>query len=86
MPYGKAPADKPFFSDHDPLALAPFLNDESIHKRPYVKAIAYPYPDEKAIDYDEGPFMDTFSPANHKFGPYPPIINFWKSKGMKPAY
>ena len=86
MPYGIATPDKPFLSDEDALDLAAFVNDDQIHKRPYVKTIAYPYPEEKAIDYDEGPFMDTFSATQHKFGPYPPIIDFWKNKSRKPVY
>lgn len=86
MPYGKASWDKPFLSDEEALDLAAFVNDDVIHKRPYIKTIAYPYPEEKAIDYDEGPFIDTFSAAHHKFGPYAPIIDFWKKKGMRPVY
>jgi thiosulfate dehydrogenase len=86
MPYEKATSDKPFLSDEEALDIAAFINDDAIHTRPYVKTSDYPYPEEKAIDYDNGPFMDTFSVAHHKFGPYPSIINFWKSKGMKPIY
>ncbi|MDQ3683900.1 MAG: c-type cytochrome [Bacteroidota bacterium] len=86
MPFGKATWDKPFLSDEEALDIAAFVNDDVIHKRPYIKTTAYPYPEEKAIDYDEGPFVDTFSAAHHKFGPYTPIINYWKNKGMKPMY
>ncbi len=86
MPYDKATADKPFLSDEEALDIAAFVNDDRIHKRPYVEAVAYPYPQEKAIDYDRGPFMDTFTAAQHKFGPYKPIIDYWKNKVRKPAY
>jgi thiosulfate dehydrogenase len=86
MPYGKATPDSPFLSDHEALDLAAFINDDVIHKRPFVQSIDYPYPDEKAIDYDRAPFMDRFSVMQHKFGPYPPIIAFWKKNGMKPVY
>lgn len=86
MPYGKATADKPFLSDDEALDIAAFVNDDRMHNRPYVKTLEYPYPEEKAIDYDEGPFIDTFSATQHKFGPYPPIITFWKNKGMRSVY
>jgi thiosulfate dehydrogenase len=51
MPFGKATADKPFLSDEEALDIAAFINDDTKHKRPYVKTIAYPHPEEKAIDY-----------------------------------
>ena len=86
MPYGKATWDKPFLSDEEALDLAAFVNDDAIHKRPGVESLAYPHPEEKAIDYDGGPFIDTFSVPQHKFGPYQPIIDFWRMKGMKPVY
>ncbi len=86
MPYGKATPDSPFLTDNEALDLAAFINDDVIHKRPFVQSIDYPYPAEKAIDYDRAPFMDSFSVMQHKFGPYPPIIAFWKKNGMKPVY
>ncbi len=86
MPHGKATADKPFLSDEEALDLAAFVNDDAIHNRPFVNTFDYPHPQEKAIDYDKGPFRDTFSVIQHKFGPYQPIIDFWKIKGMKPVY
>ncbi len=86
MPYGKATPERPFLSDEEALDVAAFVNDDVIHKRPYVEAFDYPHAQEKAIDYDIGPFIDTFSVTQHKFGPYPPIIDFWKKKGLKPVY
>ncbi|MBD0288104.1 MAG: c-type cytochrome [Flavisolibacter sp.] len=86
MLYDKATPGKPFLSDGAALDLAAFVNDDRIHKRPYVNDVAYPHPKEKAIDYDKGPFADSFSMSEHKFGPYQPIIDFWKKKGMKAVY
>lgn len=86
MPYGKTNWDRPFLSDEDALDLAAFINNDAIHKRPGVKKFDYPNPQEKSIDYATGPFADTFSTAQHKYGPYPPIISYWKNKGMKPDY
>jgi thiosulfate dehydrogenase len=86
MPYGKATADKPVLSDDEALDVAAFVNDDRVHERPNVKTLEYPHPEEKAIDYNKGPFVDTFSATQHKFGPYPPIITFWRNRGMKPSY
>ena len=86
MPYGKATWEKPFLSDEEALDIAAFVNDDAIHKRPGVESFDYPYAEEKAIDYSIGPFNDTFSIMQHKFGPYQPIITYWKNKGMKPVY
>lgn len=86
MPFDKATADKPFLTDAQALDIAAFVNDDNIHFRPDIKSFDYPNPIEKAIDYGVAPFADTFSTAQHKNGPYLPIINYWKAKGWKPAY
>jgi len=86
MPFGKATWDKPFLSDEDALDIAAFINDDAIHLRPNVKNFDYPWPEEKAIDYDKGPYSDTFTTATHKLGPYQPIVTYWKNKGIKPIY
>jgi thiosulfate dehydrogenase len=86
MPYDKSTADKPFLTDQESLDVAAFINDDSLHRRPFVKSYDYPNIVEKAIDYDKGPFADAFSEHQHKYGPYPQIIEEWKAKGMKPVY
>ncbi|NML38794.1 c-type cytochrome [Chitinophaga sp. G-6-1-13] len=86
MPFDKTGEGKPFLSDKDALDIAAFVNDDNIHKRPDPKTFDYPHPAEKAIDYDHKPFADTFSVAQHKYGPYQPIIDYWKTKGMRPVY
>jgi thiosulfate dehydrogenase len=86
MPYGKATPEKPFLTDEEALDIAAFINDDRLHERPWVASADYPFPEEKAIDYDKGPFVDTFSAIQHKFGPYQPIIDYWKNKGWKPVY
>ena len=86
MPYDKVMVGKPFLTDEQALDIAAFVNNDEIHKRPNPKTFDYPYAIEKAIDYDKAPFIDTFSIAQHKYGPYQPIIDFWKEKGMKPVY
>ncbi|MGE7777169.1 c-type cytochrome [Chitinophaga sp. NPDC101104] len=86
MPFDKATWEKPFLSDEDALDIAAFVNDDSRHPRPNPKTFDYPHIDEKALDYDKGPFADTFSVSTHKYGPYKPMISYWKSKGQKVTY
>jgi thiosulfate dehydrogenase len=86
MPFDKATWDKPFLTDEEALDIAAFVNDDNIHPRPDVKSFDYPHCEEKAIDYDRGPFVDSFTTTQHKFGPYQPIIAFWKSNGLNPVY
>jgi len=86
MPYDKATHDQPFLTSAEALDLAAFINDDQIHQRPYVKEFQYPNPEEKAIDYDRGPFKDPFTDKQHKYGPYKPIAEYWKGKGVEPTY
>lgn len=86
MPYDKATHDKPFLTPAQALDLAAFINDDKIHQRPYVKEYQYPNPEEKAVDYDRGPFKDPFSDKQHKYGPYKPIIDYWRGKGIEPSF
>ena len=86
MPYDKTTEGKPFLTPEDAFDVAAFVNDDDLHKRPFVKEYQYPNAEEKAIDYDQGPYADTFSVKQHKYGPYQPIVDYWKSKGMKISY
>lgn len=85
MPDKKAFWDKPFLSDEQAIDVAAFVNDDSIHTRPLKKhkeIVDYPDIKAKAIDYGIGPFVDTFSAIQHKFGPYKPIINYHKAHNL----
>ena len=73
-------------SDEEAFDIAAFVNDDAIHVRPNPITYDYPNPSEKAIDYGTPPFADTFSASAHKYGPYQPIIQYWKQKGLKPKY
>lgn len=86
MPYDSATWNKPVLTDEEAFDVAAFLNDDRIHYRPQPVSFDYPKPGKKPIDYDRGPFADTFSAMQHKFGPWQPIIDYWKKKGMKPSY
>lgn len=86
MPFDSASWDKPVLTDEEALDVAAFVNDDSIHFRSSPKNFDYPVAKHKAIDYGKGPFADTFSAEQHKFGPYQPIIDYWKKAGLKPTY
>jgi thiosulfate dehydrogenase len=86
MPYDKATHNKPYLTSAQALDLAAFINDDKIHQRPFVKEYQYPNAEEKAIDYDRGPFKDPFTEQQHKYGPYKPIVDYWKGKGIEPSY
>ncbi|MGJ7030511.1 c-type cytochrome [Niabella hirudinis] len=80
MPFDSATHLKPVLTHTQALDIAAFINNDAIHQRPDVNEFQYPNYEEKDIDYDRGPFADTFSAAQHKYGPYPPIIEYRKAK------
>jgi cytochrome c len=85
MPYKIATWQKPFLSDEQCLDVAAFINDDRIHFRPDKKNRSIPdYPDArtKPIDYGFGPFIDTFSEMQHKFGPFKPIVEYRKANKL----
>jgi thiosulfate dehydrogenase len=86
MPHDMAKWYQPILTDEQCFDVAAFVNNDVIHKRPNPKTFDYPNIAHKNIDYGKGPFIDTFSEAQHKYGPYQPIIDYWKSKGWKPEY
>lgn len=86
MPYDKATHTNPMLTTKEAVDLAAFINDDSIHKRPTLSELQYPSIEEKPIDYDQGPFIDSFSEKQHKYGPFKPIIEAYKRKGLKISY
>ncbi len=86
MPHDLAKWYQPILSDEECFDVAAFVNNDDIHKRPSPPTYDYPNIKDKNIDYGKGPFIDTFSEQQHKYGPWKPIINYWKSKGWKPIY
>lgn len=88
MPYNIARWDKPVLTDEEAIDVAAFINDDRIHERPrkFNKNANYPNFKNKPIDYDEGPFPDTFSEFQHKFGPYQPIVENHQKKSLPVKY
>lgn len=85
MPDKKAFWSKPFLTDEQCVDVAAFINDDRIHSRPEKRDKTIPdYPEIKVkpIDYATGPFLDSFSELQHKFGPYQPIVDYHKAHGL----
>lgn len=83
MPHLIAYWDKPVLTDAEAIDVAAFVNDDRIHPRPQpVKSMGYDNMRVKAIDYGSGPYADTFSEMQHKFGPYQPIIDYHKRNNI----
>jgi thiosulfate dehydrogenase len=85
MPDKKATWNKPFLTDEQSIDVAAFINDEDIHPRPHKKDKDHPdFPNVKAkpIDYEMGPYQDTFTAYQHKYGPYQPIIDYHKAHNL----
>jgi thiosulfate dehydrogenase len=83
MPHDQAKWYAPILTDEECFDVAAFVNDDRIHKRPSPANYDYPKIEDKNLDYGKGPFVDTFSEAQHKFGPWKPIMEYWKAKGWK---
>lgn len=78
MPYNAVPTN-PVLSDEDVFDVAAFINNDKIHSRPYRKLeVDCPDLENKPIDFPSGPFLDTFPILQHKFGPFKPIVEYYK--------
>jgi thiosulfate dehydrogenase len=71
MPYDLATTEKPILTDEEAWDVAAFINSRP---RPEKKFPA-DWPDISAKPYDHpyGPYVDSFSEDQHKFGPFAPI-------------
>jgi thiosulfate dehydrogenase len=79
MPHQIAKYNAPVLTDQEALDLAAFINNDEIHVRKKPQRADYPNPKTKPFDYDRGPFADTFSQFQHKYGPFKPIIAYKQS-------
>jgi thiosulfate dehydrogenase len=78
MPFGTS-WNAPVLTDAEAYDLAAFINDDELHPRKmYDLSRDYPNIADKPIDYPFGPYADPFSEQQHKFGPFLPIIDWWK--------
>ncbi len=86
MPYDSATWQKPVLTDEEAMDIAAFVNDDAQHKRIGDESLDYSNKLQKPIDYGRGPYADSFPRQQHKFGPYQPIVDYWKKNNMKPVY
>jgi thiosulfate dehydrogenase len=77
MPYGVS-YQKPLLSDEEAWDVAAFINSMP---RPE-KEFAGDWPDlaSKPVDHPFGPYADAFSEAQHKYGPFAPILKSRKAQ------
>lgn len=78
MPFG-ANWLAPQLSDEEAWDVAAYVNSQP---RPAHKFLAEDWPDisKKPFDHPYGPYADGFSEQQHKYGPFQPILDFYKKK------
>lgn len=79
MPYLQATWDKPKLTDEEAYHVAGYINSFS---RPHKLYTEKDYPDKKLkpVSTPYGPWVDEFSPEQHKYGPFPPIMEYYKKE------
>ena len=79
MPFGEATWDNPKLSDKEAYHVAAYINS---FDRPLKSSVENDFPDKKLkpVSTPYGPWEDSFSAEQHKYGPFPPIIEFYKKK------
>ena len=72
MPFNLASHDLPKLTNEEAWDLAAFVNSRPRPK----KDLSKDWPDisKKPFDHPFGPYVDGFTEAEHKYGPYQPII------------
>ncbi len=78
MPFG-ATYDAPTLTDEEAYHVAAYINTFSRPSKSY-KDQDFPELKLKPVSTPYAPWADTFSEDQHKFGPFPPIISFYKKK------
>lgn len=79
MPYLQATWDNPKLTDEEAYHVAGYINSFS---RPHKLNTENDYPDKKLkpVSTPYGPWVDDFTPEQHKYGPFLPIMDFYKEK------
>lgn len=75
MPFGVS-YDNPILTDEEAYHIAAYINT---FERPGKSNLELDFPDKKLkpVSTPYGPWTDTFPPRQHKFGPFPPIIDYY---------
>jgi len=79
MPYLQATWDNPKLTDEEAFHVAGYINSFSRPKKANKKK---DFPDKKLkpVSTPYGPWEDDFSEEQHKYGPFPPMITFYKKQ------
>ena len=79
MPYLQATWEQPKLTDQEAYHVAGYINS---FPRPQKTKKEIDYPDKKLkpASTPYGPWSDSFSSKQHKYGPFPPIIKYYKEK------
>jgi len=77
MPFGQATWDNPKLTDDEAFHVAGYINS---FERPKKRFTENDYPNKKLkpVSTPYGPWSDHFSATQHKYGPFLPIISFYK--------
>ncbi len=81
MPFG-ATYDHPQLSDEEAWDVAAYINSQPRPPHPFLDT-DWPKIEKKPFDHPFGPYSDTFSIHQHKYGPFEPIIAYYKSQQKK---
>ncbi len=76
MPFGQATWDNPKLTDEESFHVAGYINSFSRPEKPNLEE-DYPDLKLKPMSTPYGPWADDFSAEQHKYGPYPPIAEFY---------
>ncbi|XOV93964.1 MAG: c-type cytochrome [Bacteroidota bacterium] len=79
MPYGLATRDNPKLTDEESYHVAAYIDS---FERPLKANAEADFPDKKLkpVSTPYGPWEDDFSADQHKYGPFQPIMAFYKEK------
>ncbi len=78
MPFG-ASYQNPQLSDEEAWDVAAFVNAQPRPAHPFLDK-DWPKASKKPFDHPFGPYADPFPEAQHKFGPFAPIVAFYNGK------
>lgn len=78
MPYLQANWENPKLTDEEAYHVAGYINS---FDRPKKSNKIADFPDKKLkpVSTPYGPWTDNFSPKQHKYGPFPPIISYYQN-------
>ncbi|MFN5365727.1 MAG: c-type cytochrome [Bacteroidota bacterium] len=78
MPFG-ATYENPQLTDEEAWDVAAYINAQPRPEHPFL-ATDWPDISKKPYDHPFGPYRDSFPEAQHKYGPFRPIVAFYKKK------